>query len=272
MKKLLIAVYGIGIMTALVGCSQFQGLVDKIPFVNQSDQGGLDKNQDASPVHEEENKDVPTLASQYFNNIKEVDGKLVIQNPLNVLALVNKQYSLPDVYHPEDLTRPNVPFSFGDIDIEKSYMRKEAADHLELMFEAAEKEGIEIFAVSGYRSYDRQTDVFQAKANEVGQAAAAVVVAVPGYSEHQTGLAMDISSRSVRLELIEKFGETNEGKWLADNAHKFGFILRYPEGKDSITGYQYEPWHFRYVGVEAASLIFERQLTLEEYFDIVEKI
>lgn len=263
------------------GCSQFDALVNKIPFMNQSDGGHrVEENEEVAEntgekeeeMEEEAATESLTLESQFFNEIKEVDGKLVIQNPLNILALVNKEFALPDHYAPEDLVRPKVPFSFGDIDIEKSYMRKEAADHLELLFNAAEQAGIEIFAVSGYRSYERQVDVFAAKANQVGEQAAATVVAVPGFSEHQTGLAMDISSRSINLELIEKFEETKEGKWLAENAHKFGFILRYPKGKEEITGYQYEPWHFRYVGIEVATTMFEKDLTLEEYFNLVEKI
>lgn len=266
MKNLIAAIYTVCLLLLLSGCNQ----LEKIPFFHQGD------NHAGEEIKEEPQEEIeptkPTLQSHFFNEIKEVDGKSIIQNPLNILALVNKHYALPGDYSPDDLTRPKVSFSFGELDIEKSWLRKEAAKHLELMFEAATKENIELFAVSGYRSYDRQTAVFDAKAYQVGEAAAATVVAVPGFSEHQTGLAMDISSRSVDLELIEQFGDTMEGKWLAENAHKFGFILRYPEGKESITGYQYEPWHFRYVGVYAASAIFERQITLEEYFNIVEKI
>ncbi len=270
MKKLMIIGCTLGIIGFLSGCSPFHGFVDKIPFVNSNDEHqGAQKTKQEKPRAEETR---PTLDSQFFNDIKEVDGKMVIQNPLNILALVNKEFALPSDYSPEDLVRPNVAFSFGDVDIEKSYLRREAAERLESMFEEAQNNGVELFAVSGYRSYTRQKNVFDAKSNQVGQAAAATVVAIPGYSEHQTGLAMDISSRSVRLELIESFGETKEGKWLASNAHKYGFILRYPKGKESITGYQYEPWHFRYVGVDAATTIYKQQLTLEEYFKIVEKI
>lgn len=272
MKKVNIAMYVSMLILLLSGCSQLDSFMSKLPFVHQDNSLSQKDNEKETVVKEENEADTPKLEAEFFNDIREVDGKSVIQNPLNILALVNKEYALPDYYEPEDLIRPNVPFSFGDLDIEKSYLRKEAAAHLELMFEAADKEGIEIFAVSGYRSYKRQTNVFDAKANQVGQAAAATVVAVPGFSEHQTGLAMDISSKNVNLELIKKFGETEEGKWLAKNAHKFGFILRYPEGKEEITGYQYEPWHFRYVGVYAATVIYENDLTLEEYFNIVEKI
>lgn len=231
-----------------------------------------DQKPDESNASQEEGEPALSLESQYFNEIKEVGGKYIIQNPLNILALVNKQYSLPDDYVPEDLVRPNVPFSFGNQDIEKSYMRKEAAQYLEKMFNDAKAAGIELFAVSGYRSYDRQETIFTNKASSSGIEAAAKVVAEPGFSEHQTGLAMDISARSVQFQLTEKFGETAEGKWLAENAHKYGFILRYPKGKEEITSYQYEPWHFRYVGIEAAAVIYEKELTLEEFFNLVEKI
>ncbi|WP_434801671.1 M15 family metallopeptidase [Robertmurraya yapensis (ex Hitch et al 2024)] len=277
MKKTIVLISGISLTLFLGGCSEFDGIVSKIPFVNQNDNQAAPKDiepteEEQKPTEETQESPEPKLESQFFNEIEEVDGKSIIQNPLNILSLVNKQFALPDYYAPEDLVRPNVAFSFGNLDIEKSYMRKEAAKHLEIMLDAAKKENIEIFAVSGYRSYERQKSVFDAKVSEAGVVAASEVVAVPGYSEHQTGLAMDVSSRSVNLELIEEFGETVEGKWLANNAHKFGFIVRYPLGKEDITGYQYEPWHFRYVGVQAATVIFEKDITLEEYFDIVEKI
>jgi D-alanyl-D-alanine carboxypeptidase len=97
-------------------------------------------------------------------------------------------------------------------------------------------------------------------------------VAIPGSSEHQSGLAMDIASKSTDLNLTEGFAETIEGKWLAENAHRFGFILRYPKGKEAITNYEYEPWHFRYVGEKAATVIYQHDWTLEEYFKEVKKI
>ena len=147
----------------------------------------------------------PVLHSQYFNEVKEVDGKLVIQNPDNILALVNKQYALPEDYAPADLVRPNVPFSFGNEDYEKAYLRKEAAEKLEEMFAAAREDGIQLFAVSGYRSYQRQAQLFDIEVDKVGREAAELVVAYPGNSEHQSGLAMDISGRSVGFTLVEEF-------------------------------------------------------------------
>ncbi|NSL50611.1 M15 family metallopeptidase [Calidifontibacillus erzurumensis] len=186
------------------------------------------------------------------------------QNFDNILVLVNKQNSLPKDYVPSDLVAPNVPFSFTE-DLPKRYMRREAALALEQLFRAAQQENIELFAVSGYRSYDRQEAIFAANVAKKGEAAARLVSAEPGQSEHQTGLAMDVSSRSVGFDLIEEFGETKEGIWLKNNAHKFGFIIRYPKGKEDITGYSYEPWHIRYVGKSVAKEIFENSFTFEEY-------
>lgn len=270
----------------LTGCNQFESLLEKVPFFQkeekpQDDQESQEvtseKNVEEEEQSEQKEENQPeqaelTLEAALFNEIKVVDGKNIIQNPTNTMVLVNKEFSLPDGYAPGDLVRPNVLFSFGDQDIEKSYLRKEAADALEFMFTEGKKVGIDLFAVSGYRSFDRQVAVYNAEVTKYGEEKAIEAVAFPGSSEHQTGLAMDLSSKSANFELSEQFGETTEGKWIAENAHHFGFILRYPKGKEDITGYKYEPWHFRYVGKEAAKIIFEKQLTLEEFFNIVQKI
>ncbi|WP_050615292.1 M15 family metallopeptidase [Bacillus testis] len=208
-----------------------------------------------------------SIPDSAFNVIKEIGGKKIIQNPDNMYALVNKTYALPESYIPRDLVRANVSYSFGDAQIEKALMRKEAAEALADMFNAAKQENIELFAVSGYRSYVRQEAVFNNDAAKKGIEEAKKLVAVPGESEHQTGLTMDISAHSVNLDVVQEFENTAEGKWLADNAHKYGFILRYPKGKETITQYEYEPWHFRYVGKKYATIIYENNLTLEEFFE-----
>ena len=272
----------------LAGCSQLQPFMEKIPFLQKdaqpkekvepseeppnerSEEGKQEENNKEEP--NPSNEAVPTLNASFFNEIKVVNGKNIIQNPMNIMVLVNKEYSLPDGYAPDDLVRPNVLFSFGNQDIEKSYLRKEAAEALASLFNEGKKFGIDLFAVSGYRSYDRQVAVFNAEVSKYGEEKAIQAVAIPGSSEHQTGLSMDLSSQSANFELSEQFGETAEGKWIAENAHRFGFILRYPKGKEAITGYKYEPWHFRYVGKTAATVIYEKQLTLEEYFKMVQKI
>jgi zinc D-Ala-D-Ala carboxypeptidase len=265
LKKLAILLCSCFLLTS---CSQVESIL-KNPF-------SKDKNIDTETPTEKEKEqttyDGPVLEAAYFNQIQETSGKKEIMNPENILALVNKEFSLPGHYKPNDLVRPNVPFSFGETDVEKSLMRKEAAVALEKLFAQAKQENIEIFAVSGYRSYIRQKSLFDAEVANIGEQQAKEVVALPGQSEHQTGLTMDIASRATNLNLTEEFGETKEGKWLMANAHKFGFILRYPKGKEEVTNYQYEPWHYRYVGQEAAKTMFENDWTLEEYFQEVEKI
>ncbi|WP_042346695.1 M15 family metallopeptidase [Bacillus massiliigorillae] len=256
-------------VTLLSGCQSLQN-----SFTN--DEGNSSKEQQTSEKQEEKNgqaaDDVLTLPAQYFNQIVETGGKKVIQNSENTLVLVNKTYYLSDSYIPSDLVRANVHYSFGDEQIEKALLRQEAATALEQMFNGAQAEGIELYAVSGYRSYARQKVLFDAEVQQHGLEKAEEAVAIPGQSEHQTGLTMDISSRSVNLLLTQEYENTPEGKWLATNAHKYGFILRYPKGKENITGYKYEPWHFRYVGKEFAKTIYEKGLTLEEYFNVVKEI
>ncbi|WP_405127688.1 M15 family metallopeptidase [Sinanaerobacter chloroacetimidivorans] len=146
-------------------------------------------------------------------------------------------------------------------------MRAEAADAFHKLVEAAALENMELVMTTAYRSYDFQKTLFDNYVAKEGEEAANRYSAKPGQSEHQTGLSVDVTSASVGYQLTDKFGETKEGIWLAEHAHLFGFIIRFPEGKEAITGYLYEPWHIRYVGVEAATEIYEQGLTLEEYLD-----
>lgn len=280
-KKILIVCFFVGL---LAGCTPINSLKDSLAEIDiaQVKEDWLNSDTEESIPEgdivfdegqaSESSFEGPLLEESFFNEIETVDGKAVIQNASNPLALVNKMFGLPSEYFPEDLVTPDVSFSFANKDVEKSKLRQEAGEALERMFTEAEQSGIMLYAVSGYRSYDRQEALFIAEVNKTGEELAAEAVAEPGYSEHQTGLAMDISSRSVGLSLTENFGETPEGKWLEKNAHKYGFILRYPKGKEEITGFMYEPWHFRYVGQEAATDIYHNNWTLEEYFDLARKV
>lgn len=189
---------------------------------------------------------------------KEVPCK-VMENKI----IVNKINSIDETYVPNELVVPNVMFSFSG-EHEKKYMQKDAARALEELFIGAQNEGIKLAAVSGYRSYGRQKSIYASNVNAMGQAAADRVSAKPGHSEHQTGLAMDISASSVGYDLTETLEDTKEGKWLRENAHKYGFIIRYPKDKEEITGYSYEPWHVRYIGIKDAMYIYKNELTLEE--------
>jgi len=185
------------------------------------------------------------------------------QNPADTLILVNKQNRAPAV--PPTLVLPDVPPTTED-KAKNIYMQPVAAEALEALFAAANEEGIILYATSGFRSYSTQKAIFDRRSQQRGEKAANRSVAKPGYSEHQTGLAMDVEGHSsLGSGLVEDFGETSEGKWLAENCHRFGFIIRYIKGKTDITGYIYEPWHIRYVGHEAAEEISLLDITFEEY-------
>lgn len=182
----------------------------------------------------------------------------------SIEALVNRQYLLSEDYVPHDLVTVEVPLIFPEHP-EINQLRAPAAESLKRMFAAAEEEGIILHARSGYRSYGTQEIQYGSFVETHGEEAASRFSAPPGASEHQTGLTMDVTSESVGYELLESFGETAEGEWIKDNAHVYGFIIRYHEGREDITGYMYEPWHLRYVGKELAHDIYESGLTYEEY-------
>lgn len=185
--------------------------------------------------------------------------------PDSLTVLVNKEFVLPAEYVPEDLVVPKIRFSFSEYK-QKKLMRQEAAQALERLFEGAEEAGVSLFGVSGYRSYDRQKDIYERNVAQKGREQTDLFSARPGSSEHQTGLAMDISTGSIHYRLDEEFAGTPEGRFLADHAHEYGFIIRYPKEKSDITGYAYEPWHIRYVGEPLAKELYERGITLEEYY------
>lgn len=199
-----------------------------------------------------------------------IDADAVLRRPAALDSLVNKERFLPEGYVPEDLVRISVPtiLTFEEV----NHLRLPAAEALKELFETAWTEaGLNLYARSGYRSYETQRGLYQAAVARDGQEWADRYSAVPGSSEHQTGLAMDITAESVRFQLEESFGSTGEGRWVEENAHRFGFILRYLPGKEDITGYNYEPWHLRYLGEAAATEIYRRGLTLEEFYDLPEE-
>ena len=185
------------------------------------------------------------------------------QDPTDTLILVNKNNKAPAV--PVTLVKPDVQPTREAVS-ENIYMRPEAAAALEDLFEAAAQDGITLYATSGYRSYSTQKAIFERKLERMDEKQANASVAKPGYSEHQTGLAMDIEGETTKgTGLTEVFGESPEGIWTAEHCAEYGFIIRYPKGKTNITGYIYEPWHIRYVGKEAAAEITELGVTFEEY-------
>ena len=186
-----------------------------------------------------------------------------------ITYLVNREYPLPEGFVPEGLTTPDVLFPFADTSIDKAKMTPEAGEALALLFDAAYDEAkLTLYGVSAYRSYARQYTIYATNLVTQGIAHTNRYSAAPGRSEHQTGLAIDISCASEGFGLETTFADTPEGIWVAENAHRFGFILRYPKDKEDITGYNYEPWHIRYVGTELAGYLYETGLTLDEYYGV----
>ena len=197
---------------------------------------------------------------------EEAENSIIIENPEKIDVLVNRRRNLPDTYIPEDLvTLSEVPTVL--LNPEVNQLRNDAYEALKELFEAAKEEaGYVLCARSGYRSYNTQTSLYSSYVNSYGQQAADKYSAKPGQSEHQTGLSIDITCEALNYKLDTTFGETDEGKWVSENAHRFGYIIRYPKGKEEITGYSYEPWHIRYLGIELSEEVYESGLTLEEYF------
>ena len=176
------------------------------------------------------------------------------------LFLVNRDYMISSDYVPNDLVTPAVKRGGSGI-----RMRKEAAEALEKLFAAAKEEhNYTLLAVSGYRSYQSQSNIMSRRVKSIGKEKARLLVADPGSSEHQLGLAMDLGCKR-STGLTGSFGKTPEGQWVAENCYRFGFILRYKAEWTETTGYAYEPWHIRYVGVEHAMRIKELDIPFEEY-------
>jgi len=190
-------------------------------------------------------------------------------SPSSIWGLVSKTHPIPIDYTPSSLKIPDVS-TRTDKSIDERSVRSEIEPQLIEMFSAASAAGYQLMIGSGYRSADLQAIYFNSLARLVGEDAANQSIARPGQSEHQTGLAIDISTVSMQCYLDECFADTGDGLWLADNSYKFGFILRYPKSKESITGYRYEAWHFRYVGVDLATALYESGLTLDEAWSYLE--
>lgn len=178
---------------------------------------------------------------------KDVDG---------TAFLVNREHKISKDYFPE-VRKTNV---YGM----SQAMRPDAAAALEEMFKAAKEESnISLASVSGYRTYSKQSTIYSRKKQTTGSKEKAdALVALPGSSEHQLGMAMDVAQKG-SSQLNSGFGKTKGGKWISENAHRFGFIVRYQLGQEEITGYSYEPWHVRYVGKEYAKAIFEAGVPME---------
>ena len=172
--------------------------------------------------------------------------------------LVNKYTSLPEKYAPDDIVEMSNWYAYPN-----NRIRKEVYDAFREMFNAAKEENLTLIVNSSYRSYEEQKEIYDDYDNNRGREYADKYAARPDFSEHQTGLSIDVFAPGSNMS---NFESTDEFKWLSENSYKYGFILRYPKGKEDITGYNYEAWHYRYVGKDLAEKVFESGLTYDEYY------
>lgn len=195
--------------------------------------------------------------------------QLSLNDPNSLWVIVNKKRPLkPATYEPADLVVPDVPLRL-DSKTEEMRLRKPAAAATKQLFAAAKKDGLQLKIASAFRSYAYQKNLYNGYVKTQGQQTADTQSARPGHSEHQTGLALDVEPFSRQCEVEACFANTPEGKWVAANAYKHGFVVRYQEGKQNITGYIYEPWHLRYVGKKLARELHKQgDPTLEQFFSL----
>jgi LAS superfamily LD-carboxypeptidase LdcB len=187
--------------------------------------------------------------------------------PGSIWWIVNKNRSLPPGYVPPNLSIPNVTLRL-DRDNESMKVNSSITKNIEEMFAASEKAGNPLLFASGYRSEEYQRQLYQSYTEQGGQAFADKTSAKPGTSEHQTGYAFDVCELNKDCVLEKSFADTKAGIWLKNNAHKYGFIIRYLDGKENETGYDYEPWHLRYVGAELATELHNSNRTMEDFFGL----
>lgn len=207
--------------------------------VNVMDENGLvPASQPVSTTSSNSSQTVTTTVTTSAVPVKNDSGATYIQG----ILIVNKTYGLPEDYNPG--------------------LDPEAESAFNTLSEAAANQGLDIYLSSGFRSYETQVRIYESYVDSYGKESADTFSARPGYSEHQTGLVIDVNT------IDDSFAGTPEAEWLAKHAYEYGFIIRYPKGKESITGYKYEPWHIRYLGVEKATEVYNSGLTLEEFLGI----
>ena len=222
----------------------------------------LDKNLDSYLKYKNENSnksltDVISIVNVGANN-SWYDKAKATDLTKDTLILVNKFNYLTEDYEVEDLVDMSVMYAFSGKKI-----KAEVYEAFKSMSNAAKKEGLKVVANSTFRTYEYQEKTYNSTKTSKGKTYADNYAARPGFSEHETGLAIDISTLN---STADNFEDTEEFKWLQDHAHEYGFILRYPKDKEYITGYSYESWHYRYVGVDVASQIKKENITFDEYY------
>ena len=248
MKRFTAIIIGAALILMLAGCApagESGGTVEvdsiAAPIVSGYYSSQIPSTQNSSVISSAEQSGQAASAASSKKSDNTVNGPTYIKG----ILIVNKTYGLPASYAP------------GVDDTARAWLKK--------MFAAAENDGLDLYIASGYRSYQRQSELYNKYVSIDGKAAADRYSARPGHSEHQTGLAFDINDPS------DSFIGTPESKWLAAHCYEYGFIIRYQQNKESITGFKYEPWHVRYVGVELDKTLQESGKCLEEYLGVTSK-
>jgi len=206
-------------------------------------------------------KDVVAIVNTHANN-KWYSKELETLESLNEKMNVNKFYALKSDYVPENMKNISLDYSYGTLGDNK--LIDYAYDKFIDLVNAAKDEGYFLMVTSSYRDYESQKEIYDYRKSTQGERKADETAARPGHSEHQTGLVVDMTSKKEPSDV--EFTESMAYKWLKENAHLYGFIERYPEGKTYITGYSPESWHWRYVGVDIATAMYEEQITFDEYY------
>lgn len=240
MKKLIICAVLISLAVTASACNDKETSASLGGDYGQTQQITESVTEYAPETEEIQNVDAP--AEVQSENPSVPENGITEPTYIDGILIANKTYALPSNYAPGT--------------------DEEALAAFDEMQKAAYADGCNIYISSGYRSYERQVEIYNRYVSQDGKEAADTYSSRPGHSEHQTGLTFDLNSIDM------SFADTPEGAWVAENCHKYGFIVRYPEGKEDITGYMYEPWHIRYLGVEKATEVYESGLCLEEFLGI----
>lgn len=261
-KQLLLFILSlILVVTVVTGCGRSDKKKEngrQLIHTESTDSKDTKKSKDSKAADKEEEESGRSKAAQ-----KKLDQD--IENGYLILVNKEKENHLSDSYKPDDLE--HVKYVAKDRSEEGFYLREEACEQFKKLSEDAAEEGIDIVVTTAYRSYGFQTALFTSYVQQKGEEAANKTSARPGESEHQTGLAADLSTDEINYRNSSDFGNTKAGEWVAENCYKYGFIIRFPNHQEDITGYTYEPWHIRYVGKTAAKEIFDEDITLEEYIE-----
>lgn len=247
------------LLVVILSVKCVSGCVNKDKGDNGPDRAVKDNIADPSTV-ELKGDEPPVGDDRSIRGVPELKDVLTYDDG-DLMVIVNKYHGVTRDYEPTGMVTVDMSMAAWD----GIQIKKEAYDAFTEMFNDAASQGYSFCICSGYRSYEYQQELFLQNLESQGEEYAHMFSAYPGRSEHHTGLAIDITSESMDWALSQDFKDYPEGQWLDEHCQDYGFILRYPEGKEDITGYSYEPWHFRYVGKDAAKEIMSKGITFEEY-------